>query len=101
MDKAEHGRLLKSAMSAAGVNRQAIADATGVRVRTVTNWTRGETWPSESDRAKLRRLLGPYDDDGDAVELALSRSTLNDWRQDAVRSVYRRHLHEQRAEDVG
>lgn len=101
MDKAEHGRRLKSAMAAARVDRQVAADAAGVKTRTVTNWTSGATMPSEAERMALRDLLGPYDSPGDPVEVALSHSELIDWRQDAVRSEYRRHLQEQRKEVAG
>lgn len=100
MDKAEHGRRLKSAMAARGFTREQIADATGVNVRTVTNWTTGKTSTPEMNKATLRRMLGEYDSTGDPVEVALSHSELTDWRQDAVRSAYRRHLHEQRSEAV-
>src|SRR5690242_1608630 len=69
VDKTEHGRLLTEAMAAKRMGRQVVADATGVRVRTVTNWTSGSTMPSEVERLALRRLLGDdYDRPGDAVE---------------------------------
>lgn len=97
MDKAEHGRRLRAAMAShAGGNRTTVADAVGVGVRTVTNWTSGKTMPSERERVLLRRLLGPYDQAGDPVELAVRSSELIEWRQDAVVSTYKRHLHEQR-----
>lgn len=100
MDKAEHGRRLKTAMASRGFDRTVIADAVGVRVRTVTNWTSGKTMPPPAHHQALRRLLGPYDDDGDAVEVALATSELSGWRQDAVRSVYRKHLDEQHSEAI-
>lgn len=100
MDKAEHGRRLKAAMAEHGFDRQVIADATDVKVRTVTNWTSGQTMPPPVMLTKLRKLLGPYDDLGDPVEVALARSELPGWRQDAVRSAYRKHLHEHRSQAV-
>lgn len=100
MDKAEHALRLKAAMAEKGLRREQIADVAGVNVRTVTNWTTGKTSTPEHDRVKLRRLLGDYDTIGDPVEVALAKSELADWRQDAVRSVYRKHLHEQRSEAV-
>lgn len=102
VDKAEHGPLLTRAMAERGVGRQVVADATGVRVRTVTNWTSGATMPSETERMALRRLLGDdYDRPGDAVERAVRASELHEWRKDAVLSFYKRNLHEQRAEAAG
>ena len=96
MDKDEHGRRLKAAMASRRLSREAIADAAGVKTRTVTNWTSGVTMPSDRERSSLRRLLGDYDQPGDPVIVAISQSELVDWRQDAVRAEYRRHLAEQR-----
>lgn len=101
MDKAEHGRRLKTAMASQGHNREVVADWTNVKVRTVTNWTSGATMPSDTEKAALRRLLGEYDSEGDPVELALRRSELHEWRQDAVLSFYKRNLHEQREDRAG
>lgn len=101
VDKRQHGSRLKAAMAARGYDRQVVADSAGVRVRTVTNWTSGSTMPSGVEREALRRLLGPYDSDGDPVEVAVRSSGLSDWRQDAVLSFYKRNLAEQRAELAG
>ncbi len=98
MDKAEHGKRLKAAMATAGIRNQALADAIDVAVKTVGNWRSGTTMPDEADRAALRRILGNYDDPGDRVETAIRSSELIEWRQDAVLSVYKRNLHEQREE---
>jgi transcriptional regulator with XRE-family HTH domain len=98
MDKQEHGTALKAAMARQGMDRSVIADATGVAVRTVTNWTTGATMPSPRERELLHRLLGAYDQGGDPVEVAVRSSELTEWRQDAVLSFYKRNLHEQRAE---
>ena len=95
MDKATHGRMLKAAMGARGLNRTAVADVTGVQVRTVTNWTRGATMPTEAERVLLRQVLGDYDDEGDRVEAAIRGSELQPWRQAALVAEYQRHLHEQ------
>ncbi len=100
MDKREHGRRLKAAMASRGLDRQAISDATGYEVRTVTNWRTGKTMPSAKERETLRRLLGPYDAEGDPVETAVRSSALEEWRQDAVLSFYKRNLAEQRATAV-
>lgn len=101
MDKTEHGLKLKAAMAAKGYDRTTVADAVNVKTRTVTNWTSGATMPSDRERAALRRLLGGYDSAGDPVEVALRQSELYEWRQDAVLSVYKRNLHEQREERAG
>lgn len=100
MEKHKHGAALKAAMAMQGMDRQVVADATGVAVRTVTNWTSGATLPSAREREVLRRLLGAYDHGGDPVENAVRSSELTEWRQDAVLSFYKRNLHEQRAEAV-
>lgn len=101
MDKQEHGKRLASAMAAKRHGRQVIADLTGRDVRTVTNWTRGKTMPSEVELILLREFLGPYDLPGDPVEIAVRGSELSEWRQDSVLSFYKRNLHEQRAEEAG
>lgn len=101
MDKEEHGRRLKAAMARQRMDRQAVADFVGVKPRTITNWTTGTTMPDDGDRVALRELFPGYDDGGDQVESAVRSSELIEWRQDAVLSTYKKHLHEQRAEQVG
>lgn len=98
MDKQEHADLLRDAIDQSGIGRQAIADAVRRTYRTVGYWTSrtNPTMPNGEERAILRRLLGPYDDPGDAVERAVRRSNLDDWRRDAVISFYKRNLQEQR-----
>lgn len=98
MNKQEHGELLAKAMGERGVGRQEVADRTGVAPRTVTNWTSGATMPSERERAILRQMVGDYERPGDAVERAIRISGLDEWRQDAVLSFYKRNLHEQAGE---
>jgi len=98
MDKSEHGQLLRRAIKVRGLSRTTVADATNVKPRTVTNWTSGETMPSERERDALRALLGPYDTEGDAVEVALAMSELADFRRSRVLSVYQEQLHEQARE---
>lgn len=96
IEKQEHGRRLREAIGRRpDVDRQVVADATGVKPRTVTNWTSGETMPTLAQREMLRGLLGDYDADGDAVEVALANSELTEDRRYAVLSVYKRHLREQ------
>lgn len=101
MDKIDHGRMLKAAMARSGHNRQTVAAALDVKVRTVTNWTSGTTMPTAGQQETLRRILGDYDDAGDPVESALRKSELDEWRQDTVIGFYKRHLHEQRGEAAG
>lgn len=99
MNKAEHGPLLKAAMARRSFGREVVADYVGVNKRTVTNWTTGATMPSEQERESLRRMLGPYDTQGDPVEVALAMSGLTDFRRSRVLAVYQEQLHEQRRED--
>lgn len=101
MDKAEHGRRLKAAMQQQGHDREDVAAWVDVGARTITNWTGGKTWPDPRQRGILRQMLGPYDAEGDAVETAVRSSELVEWRQDAVLSVYKRNLYEQREGAAG
>lgn len=98
MNKQEHGTRLKAAMGLRRMSREDVALITGVKPRTVTNWTSGATMPSEAEKAALRKVLGDYDAAGDPVIVALSQSELVEWRQDAVKSTYKRHLSDQREE---
>lgn len=101
MNKEDHGKRLAAAMAAKRFGREVVADATDRDVRTVTNWTRGKTMPSEAERIILRSLLGDYDSPGDPVEVAIRGSQLQDWRQDAVVSFYKRNLFEQSQSETG
>lgn len=101
MDKQEHAARLRKAIAARGIGRRDLADAVSKKERTITNWTTGATLPDEIDREKLRRLFPGYDSQGDPVEVAVRGSELHEWRQDAVLSNYKKHLHEQRAEQAG
>lgn len=101
MEKVEHGLRLKAAMARKRLGREAIADATRVKPRTVTNWTSGATMPSDTERAALRRLLGDYDDPGDPVEIAVRGSRLTEDRQYVVLGVYKRELRQQDEETEG
>lgn len=103
MEKSEHAKLLRAAMTERGLRARAVADFVGVSSRTVGNWISrsAPTMPGIEDRAALRRLFPGYDQDGDPVEVALRASELHEWRQDAVLSVYKRNLHEQREERAG
>lgn len=101
MDKQEHGKRLASAMAAKRHGRQVIADLTGRDVRTVTNWTRGKTMPSEVELILLREFLGPYDLPGDPVEIAVRGSELDEYRQYEVIGFYKKHLQQQRAQEAG
>lgn len=104
MEKADHAKALRAAMTDQGLKAQTLADLVGVSARTVGNWisrTR-PTMPDNEDRATLRRVLGNYEiSAGDPVEAAIRRSELVEWRQDSVLSHYKRNLHEQRAEEAG
>lgn len=100
MEKEEHAKRLRQAMARTGTSRVVIADLVGKTTRTVTNWTTGHAMPDPADRAKLRRLLGDYDDPGDPVELAVRNSRLTEDRQYVVLGTYKRQLREQ-DEDEG
>lgn len=101
-DKAAHGAALRRAVAESSeVDRTVLEDVTGRGYRTITNWLNGKTMPSDEEKAILRKLLGEYEQPGDAVERAVRRSELIDWRQDKVLSEYKRNLHEQRAEAAG
>ncbi|HKY57635.1 MAG TPA: hypothetical protein VJL80_06325 [Aeromicrobium sp.] len=95
MEKAEHAARLRAAMAARGADRTTVVDATGVAVRTVTNWTTGKTMPSNTERASLRRLFPGYDEPGDPVEVAIMSSELTEDRKYALVGNYKRMLREQ------
>lgn len=95
MEKDEHGRRLATAMAARRFERPVVADATGVDVRTVTNWTTGKTLPSLAQRIVLRKLLGEYDAPGDPVEIAIMASELTEDRRYVLVGAYKRMLREQ------
>ena len=95
MDKQEHGTRLGRAIRLRGLSRTTVADAANVKPRTVTNWTSGETMPSERERDALRSLLGPYDSEGDPVEVAVRMSGLAPFRQSKVIAAYQEQLHDQ------
>lgn len=77
------------------MDRGVVAVAADVNKRTVTNWTTGQTMPSERERAALRKLLPGYDDPGDPVEVAIMNSELTEDRRYALVGVYKRMLREQ------
>lgn len=103
VDKQTHARLFRQAMAERGYDRTVVADATGVKPRTVTNWRSGTTMPSDREMAALRKLLGPYDIGGDVdpVERAVKGSRLTEDRQFDVIGYYKRQLRLQDAEEVG
>lgn len=95
MDKAEHGRRLRTAMAGRGLERKDVSAAVNVAERTITNWTTGKTMPSERERIALRRLFPGYDDPGDPVEIAIMSSDLTEDRRYALVGTYKRLLREQ------
>lgn len=95
MEKAEHGARLRTAMAAAPMERGVVADAVGVNIRTVTNWTTGKTMPSDRERHLLRQLFPGYDAPGDPVEIAIMNSELTEDRRYALVGTYKRLLREQ------
>jgi transcriptional regulator with XRE-family HTH domain len=103
MDKAQHGDALAAAMARQHKRRDEVAAATGRSVRTVTNWTTGQTMPSRTELETLRQLLGDYaaESIGDPVIAAVKASSLIDWRQGDVITTYQKHLHQQQREEAG
>lgn len=97
------GKRLAAARKAAGFRSQeSLGDQLGVSARTVRNWEIDAHSVPVEHRAKITELLGTnVFAQGDAVEIALANSELVDWRQDAVRSVYRKNLAEQREGRAG
>lgn len=96
MDKDEHGSRLRAAMARRGHERRDVAEAVRRGVRTVTNWTTGQTLPDAVAREALRQLYPGYDDPGDGVELAVMASDLTEDRKYVLLGTYKRLLREQR-----
>jgi hypothetical protein len=96
-EKQAHADALRKAIEESEHSREDIAVTLGRTYRTVGYWTSrtNPTMPSGTERATLRRILGPYDNAGDPVERAVRRSELDEWRQDAVLSEYKRHVQQQ------
>lgn len=96
------GQRLQAARKAAGYRTQdSLGDAIGTSGKTIRNYEGDKYRPPADALAKLRRLLGEFDVEGDPVEVAVRQSELIEWRQDAVLSTYKRNLHEQREERAG
>lgn len=102
-EKKQHAAALRKAMSAQRADQRTVAAAVNRSKRTVGNWTSETkpTVPTEAERVILRRLLGPYDTAGDAVEVALAMSELTEDRRYLVLSTYKRLLREQAVEEAG
>lgn len=91
------GARLQAARKRAGIKSQeALGDLVGVSGKTIRNYETNKTRPDTPILDALRRRLGNFDAEGDAVEVAIANSELIDWRKDAVRSAYRKNLAEQR-----
>lgn len=98
MNSTDHAKLLRDAIAtSAKYGRNDVADMTGRSYRTVSNWvsTTQPTMPEDKDKAILRRMFPGYDSSGDAVETALHRSPLIEWRRLRVLSFYKQQLSEQ------
>lgn len=96
------GERLALARRVAGYrSQQALADKIGVSSRTIRNYERGSTQPDAATLEQLREVLGQFDAQGDAVEVAVRQSELVKWRQDAVISEYEKHRYEQGREVAG
>ena len=101
MEKTEHAIQLRRALAQAQLSNGDVALALGVSGRTIVNWTSktNPTMPSEKDQERLRRLLPGYDNAGDPVEVALSKTELAPHRRTEVLLAYQRALHDQMLED--
>ncbi len=90
-------------MSLRNVSQGTLATAVDRSKRTIGNWTSQTkpTVPTEREREMLRRLLGPYDAAGDAVEVAVANSELTEDRQHEVLATYKRLLRQQFTEEAG
>jgi transcriptional regulator with XRE-family HTH domain len=93
--KAAHGRRLTVAMARKPIDRERLAEALDVDRKTVTNWRTGKTMPSAADLLRLERILGPYNAEGDPVEVALLESGLTEDRKYDVIGYYKRQMREQ------
>lgn len=99
------GRRLQRARKLAGITKQqTLGDLIGVSQKTIRNWETDRVNPeniSPEHRLLLREVLGPWDDEGDAVIAAIKRTELMEWRQGALISEYQRHVAEQEAHRSG
>lgn len=97
-----YGTRLAAARKRAGYrSQQALGDVVNLSGRQIRNYENDVQLPPHEMRETLRGLLGNFDAEGDAVMVAIANSELDDWRQDEVRSVYRRNLAEQREGRAG
>lgn len=82
------------------MTQQVLADLLGVTSRTVGNWENDKGSPRSRLGALEKVLQAPLGPAADPVEQAVRGSELVEWRQDAVLSVYKRNIHEQRVEEA-
>jgi transcriptional regulator with XRE-family HTH domain len=99
-DKAFGERLALARRRAGYKSQAALGNIIGLSARTIRSYESGKV-PDAATLDALRRIVGPFDADGDAVEVAVRQSALIEWRQDAVLSTYKRHLYEQREPHAG
>lgn len=90
------GTRLQIARKRAGFRtQQALADLLGISGRTIRNYELGKTRPDAATLDALRKTLGEFDAEGDAVEVAVRNSRLTEDRQYVVLGTYKRQLREQ------
>lgn len=80
------------------VSQESLGAAVGKSGRSIRNYEAGKSQPDVETLRQLRKVLGAFDAMGDPVEIAIDSSELIEWRRDAVKSFYKRNLHEQREE---
>lgn len=95
MDDVEYGQRLQVARKAKGLTQTALGDLIGRGSSMIRAYETGKVAVDPALRAELRRHLGSFDEEGDAVELAVRQSRLIGWRQSDVITTYQRHLFEQ------
>jgi ribosome-binding protein aMBF1 (putative translation factor) len=97
----DYGRAVRAARKSKGMRTQAeLGDVIGRSGKMVQHYEAGRYLTPEV-RALLEKALGDaLGPTGDAVEAALDRSELNEWRASDVKTLYKRHLHDQRREEA-
>lgn len=102
MEQTFGARLMAARKRAGFRTQQALGDAVGVSGKTIRNYEGNRTAPERIDPetlAKIRRLVGEFDLEGDPVEVALKQSRLVEDRQLEVLKTYKRELRYQDAEE--
>lgn len=93
-----YGQAIRLARKAKGIRtQQELGDLIDRSGKMVQHYEHGRHLTPEV-RALLESKLDIQAVAGDPVEVALDRSELADWRASDVKTLYKRHLHDQRRE---